>query len=140
MISVDTTLNFAWALLCVGALVCNWWRERERVRPRSRRVRLLRELSVFLAAVLLFPCISASDDCVRLQDLNSAPSQQAAFLGGNSANLLLAVQLEETEHTRPVAPFVLVLVLCCLLIMPVEESGIRRSFYWDTLGRGPPAF
>ena len=70
--------NSAWALLCVMALVCHWWRERQRARLQSRRLRLRRGLSVFLAASLLFPCISVSDDYAqaRLQNFNSIPSSR----------------------------------------------------------------
>jgi hypothetical protein len=139
--SIDTILNLTWALLCAGALVFNWWRERQRTRLRSRRVRFWRGLSVFLAVLSFFPCISISDDYARarLQDFNTPPGSHAVVRDGNGGGLLLAGQLEETEHIRPVAPFVLVLVLCCFLVLLAEESRTRRSFHWDTFGRAPPA-
>src|SRR5579863_476988 len=112
MMGVDTILNLAWALLCAGALLWHWRRERQHVRRQSWRVQLLRGLSVFLAALSMFPCISVSDDYARArsQDVGSVSSPHATLRDGNGTNLL-AVQLEETEHVRPVAPFVLVLVL-----------------------------
>jgi hypothetical protein len=138
--TVDTLLNFAWAFLCIGALVRNWWCERQRARPRSRRVRLLGGASVFMAGLLLFPCISISDDYARarLQDVNSIPSPHVSARKGESSNFLLASQLEETEHIRPVAPFVLALVLCFLLVILPEERGTVCASHWDTLGRAPP--
>ncbi len=141
MIGVDTALNLGWAFLCTGALLWHWRRERQHGRPQSWRVQLLRGLSVFLAALSLFPCISVSDDYARsrFQDTNSTISpSQAAIRNGNGTNLL-AVQLEETEHIRPVAPFVLVLVLCCFLMILTEQSGTWRTFQGLTLGRAPPA-
>src|ERR1019366_5059717 len=123
------------------ALVCHWWRERQRARMLSGGLRLRRGLSVFLAAFLLFPCISVSDDYAqaRLQNFNSVPSARPVLRNGNSTNLLWAVQLEETEHIRPVAPFVLILVLCSLMAVLPKESVVQRSFHWDTPGRSPPS-
>jgi len=139
--SIDTILNSVWALLCVMALVCHWWRERQRARLQSGHLRLRRGLSVFLAAFLLFPCISVSDDYAqaRLQNFDSTPTSHPVFRNGNSTNPSWAVQLEETEHIRPVAPFVLILVLCSLMAVLAKESVVQRSFHWDTPGRSPPA-
>jgi hypothetical protein len=138
---IDTALNLAWALLCVGALVFNWWRERQRTTPATGRVRFLRGLSVFLAVFALFPCISISDDYARtrLQDLDSVAGRHGELREASGNRLLLITQLEETEHIRPVAPFVLTLALCCLLFIPTEQRGTRRSFHWDTPSRAPPA-
>ena len=95
---------------------------------------------MFLAALSLFPCISISDDYARsrAQDASSISHSQAA-LRNSSGAALLGVQLEETEHIRPVAPFVLLLVLCCFLVIFSEQAGSRRSFRGLTLGRAPPA-
>jgi hypothetical protein len=138
--SIATILNLVWAFLCAGALVWHWVRESQRVRARSLRVGLIRGLSVFLATLSLFPCISVSDDYARarLQDLASISHAHAVVGNGNASGLLLAVQLEETEHIRPVAPFLLILLLFCLLVILPEESGIRRSFHGEPLGRAPP--
>jgi len=140
--SIDTILNSVWALVCVMALVCHWWRERQRARLQSGRLRLRRGLSVFLAAFLLFPCISVSDDYAqaRLQNFDSAPAtSHPVFRSGSSTSLPWAVQLEETEHIRPVAPFVLILVQCSLMAVLAKESVVQRSFQWDTPGRSPPS-
>jgi len=138
---VDTLLNLAWALLCVAALARYWWCERRRARPRTRSVRFLRGVAVFLAALLLFPCISISDDYARarLQDINSVPNRRAMTGRGSDSSLLLAMQLEETEHIRPVVPFAFVLALCFPLVILPEESDSRCPIHWGTLGRAPPA-
>src|SRR5690349_10952598 len=100
---VDTGLNLGWAALCAGALLWHWRREHKQAHRQSWRTQLLRGLSVFVAAVSLFPCISASDDYVRLHDTNFLPSTQSDVRHGNGLSLL-AGQLEETEHIRPVVP------------------------------------
>lgn len=138
--NTDTLLNFAWAVLCIGALGRNWWCERQRTHPRTRRVRILRLASVFMAGLILFPCISISDDYARARLQNIDPNSGSHFTSRTegSPNFLLASQLEETEHIRPVVPFVLVLVLCFLLvILPIERVSLCAS-HWDTRGRSPP--
>jgi hypothetical protein len=93
-----------------------------------------------MAGLLLFPCISTSDDYARarLQDVSSIPSPHVSGRHSGSPNFLLASQLEETEHIRPVAPFVLILVLCFLLVILPEERGTVCRSHWDTRGRAPP--
>lgn len=94
-----------------------------------------------MAGLLLFPCISISDDYARarLQDAASTPGQQVLAGIGTPSSLLLAAQLEETEHIRPVIPFVLVLVLCFLLVILPEAFETRCRFGWSVPGRAPPA-
>ncbi len=95
-----------------------------------------------MAGMVLFPCISISDDYARakLQDFSGIPSRPVVASRSGSTGLLLATQLEETEHIRPVTPFVLVLVLCALLVILPETSVTRCPVRWGTLGRAPPAF
>ena len=98
---------------------------------------------MFLAALLLFPCISVSDDYARarLEDRNSDPSSNAlAGYVANGTGFLLAMQLEETEHIRPVVPFALVLVLYCLLVILPVESDSMSALAWGTSARAPPSF
>lgn len=96
--------------------------------------------SVFMTGLILFPCISISDDYARarLQNVDPDSGSHLSARNQNSPNFLLASQLEETEHIRPVVPFVLVLVLCFLLvILPVERDTLN-AFHWDSRGRAPP--
>ena len=103
-------------------------------------MRVLRGLSVFLAALLLFPFISASDDYARasLQGFDPIPSRRADIRSAAGTNPLSGIQLEETEHSRPVAPFVLLLVLCCFLVILTEQSELQRVIHWVSPGRAPP--
>ena len=95
-----------------------------------------------MAGLLLFPCISISDDYARAQaqDVRMDSSARVTNAKGNPGSLLLAMQLEETEHIRPVVPFVLIFVLCFLLVMLCEESDSRSPLRWGTLGRAPPVY
>src|SRR5579862_4215483 len=139
--SLEASLNFAWGAIFFGALVWHWSRERQCQRPRSRSALLLRGLAVFLAALLLFPSVSISDDyaSARLLDLNSVSSDHPGLRDGSRTNVQLANQLEETQHIRPVAPFVLVLVQCSLPILPPEKSNVLRPVHLArSLRRAPP--
>jgi len=134
--TVDTALNLTWALLCVSALGLLWWRDR-RSANRDPRARLRRTLSIFVAAVALFPCISASDDRVRLLDLDSLLSTHSAVSSAHTENPL-AMQLEELEHAQPTLAFVLILILCFFLMVRSEEAGFGRSTARDSHSRAPP--
>lgn len=93
-----------------------------------------------MAGLVLFPCISISDDYARARLQNIDPDSGARLEARTqgSPNFLLASQLEETEHIRPVVPFVLVLVLCFLLVIVPEERETLYASHWDTRGRAPP--
>jgi hypothetical protein len=134
--TVDTVLNLTWAVLCVSALAFQWWRERSVVH-KDPRARLRRTLSIFVAVVALFPCISASDDRVRLLDLDSALTTHTAFAAAHTDNPL-AMQLEELEHAQPTLAFVLILILCFFLMVRSEEFGFARSSARDSQSRAPP--
>jgi hypothetical protein len=96
---------------------------------------------VFLAALLLFPFISASDDYARasVQGFNPVPSGRVEIRAANATSPLAGIQLEETDHSRPVAPFVLLLVLCCFLVILTEQSEAQGVIHWVSPGRAPPA-
>ena len=105
-------------------------------------MRILRGITVFMAGLLLFPCISISDDYARAQaqDVRTDSSARVTSAKGYPGSFLLAMQLEETEHIRPVVPFALIFVLCCLLVMLCEDCDSRSPMRWGTLGRAPPVF
>jgi hypothetical protein len=136
--NVDSVLNLAWALLCVTVLATHWIRERRSASLRTQRVRVQRLLSVILAVISLFPCISASDDGIRLRDLINGPPSQQAFTASTNGNLPLTAQLEDLEHAQIAVPFRLVLVLCFLLLVTSERSESLLNFHVDSLTRGPP--
>jgi len=135
-VHVDAALNLAWALLSVGALLFHWWRDRSSTASHSIRVR--RAFTVFVALVALFPCISASDDEVRLNDLHRQINPHTAFDRTRPENLPLSIQLEDLEHAQIAAPFTLVLVLCFVLMVGLELR-LRAAFrHRDSLSRAPP--
>src|SRR5215470_8445689 len=85
----DALLNLIWVAVCVSALAWQY------VRARAAGT-----MAVFLAAVALFPCISASDDRVRLRDMDSAAGQYSTLRKSSGENLPLTVQLEDLEHAQ----------------------------------------
>ena len=133
---VDSALNLAWALLSVGALLFQCWRERNS--RASHWCRARRAFIVFIALVALFPCISASDDEARLRDLHRQIEAHAAFDRARTGALTPSVQVEDLEHGQVVHSFDLTLAWCFVLMVSVERS-VRATFrHRDSLGRAPP--
>ncbi len=139
MAKTEIILNLAWMLLCIGALGAQVWMDRLRSRPGGRRIQLRRTLSVLIAALALFPVISASDDRVRLADLNAAPAQETAFEGGQMHNLLSSAPLEDPEHGQTAQPFLLTVIVCLFLIARPDIAALPRWFSISAVGRAPPA-
>lgn len=138
MAKTEIILNLAWMLLCIGALCAQVWVDRLRSSARSRSIRVRRSLSVLIAALALFPVISASDDRIRLADLSAVPVQQAAFDRGQIQTLLSSAPLEDPEHGQTADPFFLVVIVCFFLIARMERSALSRWFAITALGRAPP--
>jgi hypothetical protein len=136
----EVILNLAWMLLCFGALSAQVWADRRRAGTRNRTLRLRRSLSVLIAALALFPVISASDDRIRLADLQALPSQQTAFDNGQNHGPLASGTLEDPEHGQTTDPFLLIVIVCFFLIALMGVSALARWFSVTTLGRAPPQF
>jgi hypothetical protein len=140
---VDKTefiLNLAWMLLCIGALGAQVWRDGLPSGSRNRRIRLRRSLSVLVAALALFPVISASDDRIRLADLEAVPAQQSAFDLGQTHSPLSSATFEDPEYGQTADPFFLIVILCFFLIVLMGASARSRWFSIATFGRAPPRF
>ncbi len=140
MAKTEIILNLAWMLMCIGALSAQVWKDRLRSGARSRSIRLRRTLSVLIAALALFPVISASDDRVRLTDLNATPTQQTTSAGGQIHSLLSSTPLEDPEHGRTAEPFFLIAIVCLFLISRPKSSAQARWFSISAVGRAPPTF
>lgn len=140
MAKTEIILNLAWMLLCIGALSAQVRVDRLRSGSRSRAIRFRRSLSVLIAALALFPVISASDDRVRLMDLDATPAQQTAFSGGQIHNLLNSAPLEDPEHGQTAEPIFLTVIVCLFLIARPKSSALARWFSISAVGRAPPAF
>lgn len=138
MNSIDTALNVVWALLCISAVVCHWRWERRHSRAHSRRIRFYRALCVFLAAVALFPCISASDDRVRLRDLDNVGHIHEALASGRDNNFQLNAQLQDIEHGRITTPFILAPAFSSVRLVEPEQPSLVRAFHLDSTSRAPP--
>jgi hypothetical protein len=134
----EILLNLAWLLVCFGALSAQVWMDCQRSRARNRRIRVRRSLSVLIAALALFPVISASDDRVRLADLNVTPAQEAAVRSGKMLSLLSAAPLEDPEHGRTAEPLFATAVVCFFLVARMERTAPSRWSSVSALGRAPP--
>ena len=136
--ATEAILNLVWVLLCIGALSGQLWRDQRRV--GSRAVRWQRVVSVLLAAVALFPVISASDDRLRLADLHAAaPPASAAFDRGQMHEAALSPPLEDPEHGQIAAPVLLFTFFVSFFALSFANAPIQtRSFAGRSLGRAPP--
>jgi hypothetical protein len=133
-------LNLAWMLICIGALSAQVWRDGLQFGSRGRRIRLRRSLSVLIAALALFPVISASDDRIRLADFEAIPSQQSAFDRGQIHAPLSAATFEDPAYGPACDPFFFIVILCFFLIVGMSASERSRWFSITTFGRAPPRF
>jgi hypothetical protein len=139
-VATEAILNLIWALLCVGALSRHFWRDRHRTVSEGGAVRWRRAVSVLLAAVALFPVISASDDRLRLADLHAAaPPASAAFDRGQIHEATLSPPLEDPEHGQIAAPVLLFTFFVSFFALSFANAPIQsRSFAGRSLGRAPP--
>ena len=143
----DAILNLAWAAVCLAAFA--WFIASERRRGAAGRTVKFRAIALSLALVSLFPCVSASDDSVRLQFMgmnavpeDSAGSHKAPVPGDESpdkkALATLVRMLEVLESVQVVVALALSVVLCVFAFAIVElHRGIDR-FLPAPAGRAPP--
>ena len=139
MQKTEIILNAAWILVCFGALSAQVWRDGLRSAPGNRSLRLRRSLSVLIAALALFPVISASDDRIRLNDLEAVPAQQSTLERGQTHGLGSAA-IEDPEYGQTADPFFLVVIVCFFLIALMGASALARWCSIPTFGRAPPRF
>ena len=135
---LEFILNLTWMLLCIGALSVQVWRD-GRSNPRNRRIRLRHSLSVLVAALALFPVISASDDRIRLTGLQAAPSRESAFDRGQTHSLNSA-SIEDPEHGQVADPFFLTVIICFFIVGLTIAPVRSRWSSLTTFGRAPPRF
>jgi hypothetical protein len=137
-VATEPILNLVWFLLCVGALSGQFWRDQRRA--GSRAMRWQRAVSVLLAAVALFPVISASDDRLRLADLHAAaPPASAALDHGQMHEAALSPPLEDPEHGQIAAPVLLFTFLVSFFALSFAKTPVQsRRLAGRSLGRAPP--
>ena len=139
MLYADTMLNLAWAALCLAAFAWFITVEKRRI---SRRALISRAVALSLALVSLFPCVSASDDAVRLQFLTTATdhSSTPSTPQPDKKNLGTLVRLLEALDAVQIS---VSLVLCCCLYLfafaLTESHESLERFLPIRAGRAPPA-
>jgi hypothetical protein len=129
---IDAILNLVWALICIGALTAHFLRTRT---PQWKQT-----LSVLVAAVALFPVISASDDRIRLAEFDSGSAQQVGFERGQIHNVTPSAPLEDPESGQTTAPILAIAIVCFFFVVSKEASALARWFSFGAQGRAPPAF
>jgi len=135
MTKTEALLNLIWVLVCISALGLHFWRSRDYRATQTMRVR--RALSVLLAAVALFPCISASDDRVRLSDIQAAPVSSPQFNRHIPGGILSI--LEDPEHGQTTSPLFLAFMVSFCVMVRLETPALTRWLPLSSLGRAPPS-
>jgi hypothetical protein len=133
----EALLNLFWVLLCLTGLGVHFWRSRNH-NAQTAAARVRRTLSVLVAAVALFPCISASDDRVRLGSADTLPASELAFAHSHLNSALIPI-LEDPEHGQTPAPLQLAFFVSFFVMVRVETPSLVRWFPLTSLGRAPPA-
>ena len=135
-------LNLIWVAAALSALGLLAWRERHRFSRLRDRFR--RGFAVFLAAVALFPCISASDDFVRFGQMASNPNAATEMAAatpdasGEGRTIHLAQLLQVLESFQLSAAARLLVALGFFSLTPsAAESGPERSVPSPS-SRAPP--
>jgi hypothetical protein len=140
----NSLLNLAWLALCIAAFT--WFlRSTKRRGVSSRRLVMGRGLALALALVSLFPCVSASDDSVRLALLNAQASAntsgRSAWDAQHSSTEMLAILvglLEVLESAQVSAVLALAIALCVFsLALTIQPDSLDR-FLPSCAGRAPP--
>src|ERR1700722_2003081 len=140
----NSLLNLAWLALCVAAFT--WFLvSTSRRGVSSRRLVMGRALALALALVSLFPCVSASDDSVRLALLNAQASADtsghSSWNAQHSSTEMLAILvglLEVLESAQVSVILALTIALCVFaLALTIHPASLDR-FLPSCAGRAPP--
>jgi hypothetical protein len=140
--TVAGALNLVWvaaALVAMGLLTYHERRRYSRLRDRFRR-----GFAVFLAAVALFPCISASDDFVRFGQMSAGPGAAGEVVAaapdgsGESHAIHLArlLQVLESFQLSAASRLLVTLGFCSLVVVAVQFSQERSVV--SPSSRAPP--
>jgi hypothetical protein len=131
-VTTEAILNLLWATLCVGALASHFLRERV--------LNLKRAVSVLIAAIALFPIVSASDDRLILAALLAPGSSPAtAIENGHSQKSSAFPSSEDPEHGQTVAPTAqFVLPVAVFFVEPEQTPELTKGSPLTSLGRAPP--
>jgi len=128
-------LNLVWALVCLSAAGAFLRAERDRHAGK----RAARALAVFLCGIALFPCVSASDDSVWFQFLDSQSHSRGAGSAPEKSHATLVRLLEALESVQVPVIWSLAVVLCffSLIFARALKSLVRVAP--QSAGRDPPS-
>jgi hypothetical protein len=142
--SLADGLNLFWALGAVAAIGLLAFRERRRVSRLRDRCR--RGFVVFLAAVALFPCISASDDLVRFGVMPAALRGQGTKVeaavpasSGSSHAVHLARLLEALESFQIAVAIKALVALCFFTWVLFAAEFASERIALSSTSRAPPS-
>lgn len=136
MFFAGAVLNLAWATVCLTAFI--WFIAAEHKRA-SRRAIISRAVALGLALVSLFPCVSATDDAVRLQffaDQHHAP--KAPHPDKKNFGTLVRL-LEALDSVQISVTFALCFCLYLFALALIETHQSLERFFPIRAGRAPPA-
>lgn len=142
---VNAILNLVWAAICLAAFA--WLISVEKRRGQaSRRTIIYRAVALSLALVSLFPCVSASDDWVRLQFLNGGSSAGDSHKipaspdqSEKKALGMLGRLLEALDSVQITVSFAFSIILCLFALALAETHSSLDRFLPARAGRAPPA-
>src|SRR5258708_1755387 len=138
MASADTVLNLAWAGVCLTAFA--WFIGVERSRAlATKRALIYRAIALSLALVSLFPCVSATDDSVRLQFFGTpgADQQHRPIPGPDQTDkktLGTLVRLLEALESVQVSVALVLSIILCLFALAVIETHKSLDRFLPTRG------
>ncbi len=134
--SLTIALNAVWGLIALCAVLFFALAEKKHRCVQKSGGGLHRSCAVLLGVLLLFPCVSASDDILGLSSLTDVHGKSHTR-EKNAIQLTRA--LLELENLQVSAVFVFALALCCLGLVEVSRFTNTVRQLPCSVGRGPPA-
>ncbi len=135
-LSLSGVLNLLWLAVAGGGLAAA---VRHGVFSTGRRAAVRRLMALVLAATVLFPCISATDDACRFEILfcPDAPSITGSDLESKPL-VLLAHVFGAVEHYQAATIFQLLVVLCLANLVAVSDHRRPVRAVVPSASRDPP--
>jgi hypothetical protein len=143
----DVLLNLVWAAVCLAAFTWLIASEKRRAQAGWRAI-TNRAMALSLALVSLFPCVSASDDWVRLQFLGASATSPASNVPNKApvsrdqpdqkALGMLVRLLEALDSVQVSVAVALSIVLCLFALALIETHRSLDRFLPARAGRAPP--
>jgi branched-subunit amino acid ABC-type transport system permease component len=136
-VSFETALNCIWLALGATALASTTRTAYRHSRQKKSASASLHVIGVALIVAALFPYISATDDVLRIEQLNSHHSRTDSSHRGPHDNLIRLYQTMDTPLVSDVKHVVLTLFFVSL-VAAVISRRITRSAPFES-GRSPPS-